>query len=465
MRIESVRFTRVAMTAALGVSLTCALLAATASSALAGGNQGRDSYSVNISPSSVVAKSSTTFDVAFTNTSSPGLQLDSAVIVPPWGFRITGASLPTGSHGTAGVFWNAVFLNRLGLPPGSTLHVSVKATAPSRCSAHPRYWHTFANGTGFFAPVFQLDRGSSVATTVSCDMATALEFSGQPNNALVGQDITGSSYDTSGPPVTVKLVDSSGNTVDSSAPVTITLNDPPGGSGTLGGTATEDAVNGVATFSNLTVNQPDNDYTLQASSTGVPSATSNPFDANASATPCPAGATCTNTITSGSGQLEVDVGTGTTAATLTESVDVGTPMDGAGSDPEADPGCENYTPPEASADWYEFVVQPADGQTFDRSKTVTWTVNGASADGFEVCFGAPYEFDAQDTDSGLAPPGTLPDGTQGYVGLLEPCSDYTSGSPCIESIRDVAIPQTEGQSVVASVFIPAGLTGDPMMGR
>ena len=67
-------------------------------------------------------------------------------------------------------------------------------------------------------------------------------------------------------------------------------------------------------------------------------------------------------------------------------------MDGPGSDPEADPGCANYSPPEASADWYEFVVQPADGETFDRSKTVTWTVKGTTTDGFQVCFGAPYQF-------------------------------------------------------------------------
>ena len=45
------------------------------------------------------------------------------------------------------------------------------------------------------------------------------------------------------------------------------------------------------------------------------------------------------TVTSGSGSLQVDVGSGSTDATLTESVDVGTPMDGPGSDPEADPGC------------------------------------------------------------------------------------------------------------------------------
>src|SRR5262249_13450352 len=138
-----------------------------------------------------------------------------------------------------------------------------------------------------------------------------------------------------------------------------------------------------------------------------------------------------------------------------------------GSDPEADPGCANYTPPEASADWYEFVVQPADNETFDRSKTVTWTVKGTTTDGFEVCFGAPYQFVALNSDSRPddAQAGRLPDGTQGFVGVLAPRSDFTGGSPCVSNLETQEDPTTGQEEAVASVFIPAGLTGDPWMGR
>ena len=54
------------------------------------------------------------------------------------------------------------------------------------------------------------------------------------------------------------------------------LNNP--GDGTLTGTATVAAVNGVATFANLAITLPGAGYTLQATSPGVTSATSQPFD-------------------------------------------------------------------------------------------------------------------------------------------------------------------------------------------
>ena len=49
-----------------------------------------------------------------------------------------------------------------------------------------------------------------------------------------------------------------------------------------------------------------------------------------------------------------------------------------------------------------------------------------TTDGFQVCFGAPYGFAALNSPTAgpmIAPAGTLPDGTQGFVGLLARCSD------------------------------------------
>ena len=76
-------------------------------------------------------------------------------------------------------------------------------------------------------------------------------------------------------PITVTAEDSYGN-VDTSfnGPITIALASNPGGA-TLGGTLTATAVNGVATFSNLTISSAGNGYTLQATSTGLTSATTN----------------------------------------------------------------------------------------------------------------------------------------------------------------------------------------------
>ncbi|PKF49895.1 hypothetical protein AT251_15440 [Enterovibrio nigricans] len=70
----------------------------------------------------------------------------------------------------------------------------------------------------------------------------------------------------------VNLVDNSGNIVSSNAAVTVSAS----GGGTLSGTTTVNAQNGVATFSDLsfsgTVSQ---NYALSFASTGLTSATSN----------------------------------------------------------------------------------------------------------------------------------------------------------------------------------------------
>ncbi len=77
--------------------------------------------------------------------------------------------------------------------------------------------------------------------------------------------------------VTVNAEDLYGN-VDTTfnGSVTLSLASNPG-SATLGGTLTTTAVNGVATFSGVTINEPGLGYTLQASSTGLTTGTSTPF--------------------------------------------------------------------------------------------------------------------------------------------------------------------------------------------
>jgi hypothetical protein len=93
-----------------------------------------------------------------------------------------------------------------------------------------------------------------------------LAFGQQPTNTLAGQPIT--------PAVTVRVQDGFGNTVtNSSLPVTIALDNA---AGTLSGTLTVNAVNGVATFSNLAVANTGS-YTLIASSPGLQPATSGAF--------------------------------------------------------------------------------------------------------------------------------------------------------------------------------------------
>ena len=79
-------------------------------------------------------------------------------------------------------------------------------------------------------------------------------------------------------PVTVVAVDPSGNQdLTFNGLVTIALAANPGGA-TLGGTLTVQAVNGVARFTNLTLNHDGSGYTFQVTSGNLAAATTNAFE-------------------------------------------------------------------------------------------------------------------------------------------------------------------------------------------
>ena len=105
-------------------------------------------------------------------------------------------------------------------------------------------------------------------------MASKLGFGTQPSSTGAGSPIT--------PAVTVQILDANGNLTSSTASVTVAIGTNPAG-GTLSGTLTKAAVNGVATFSNLSLDKPGTGYTLTAASTGLTGATSSPFNITAGA--------------------------------------------------------------------------------------------------------------------------------------------------------------------------------------
>lgn len=106
--------------------------------------------------------------------------------------------------------------------------------------------------------------------------ATHLVFTVQPSTTLAGVAIT--------PAVQVAAANSSGATDPTfTNSVTVALGTNPG-AGTLSGTTTVQAVSGVATFSNLSINNVGAGYTLTASTPTRTSATSAAFTITA-ATP------------------------------------------------------------------------------------------------------------------------------------------------------------------------------------
>ncbi len=140
---------------------------------------------------------------------------------------------------------------------------------------------TFSNlninnaGTGYSltASATGLSGATSTAFNVTAGTASKLVFSVQPSNAAAGASIT--------PAVTVTIEDASGNTVTSATnTVTIAIGTNPA-SGTLGGTLAVAAVNGVATFSSLSINKVGTGYTITANATGLLTAASTPFNVTA----------------------------------------------------------------------------------------------------------------------------------------------------------------------------------------
>ena len=111
---------------------------------------------------------------------------------------------------------------------------------------------------------------TSTAFNLTPGKASKLAFSQQPSTTPAGTVIT--------PAVTVQVLDANGNlvTTDSKDTITIGLGTNPGG-GSLAGTLTGIAQNGVATFSNLVISKPGNAYTLAASCSSLAGAASTAF--------------------------------------------------------------------------------------------------------------------------------------------------------------------------------------------
>jgi alpha-tubulin suppressor-like RCC1 family protein len=91
----------------------------------------------------------------------------------------------------------------------------------------------------------------------------------QPTNAIVGSSIA--------PAIAVAITDAAGNATTATNSVSLAIGTNPG-SGTLSGTTTVAAVGGVASFSDISIDNAGAGYTITASSSGLTGATSNSFN-------------------------------------------------------------------------------------------------------------------------------------------------------------------------------------------
>ena len=159
-------------------------------------------------------------------------------------------------------------------PGGSTLSGTATWAAAAGVADFPAC-RSIGTGTGYTltANCGGLRGATSAAFNITPAAASQLAFTVQPSTAVAGASIA--------PPVQVEIRDALGNLVTgSTASVTVTIGNNPPGTGVLSGTTTLNAVAGVATFPNLSINRDGVGYTLTAASGVLTGATSTAFNVN-----------------------------------------------------------------------------------------------------------------------------------------------------------------------------------------
>jgi hypothetical protein len=220
--------------------------------------------------------------------------LGSVLISAPAGFVITAA--PGSSSFTPS---SALFLD-LAVAPSATTTVTV--TAAATCAGGSYQWGVEAKQSNDFSGtgnLFQLDSESlgnlSGTPTGSCSLTFA---AGEPDTTNINSVIT-TAINSTGGPVTVEVLDASGNVdTSSTAAVTVAIG-PSEGSGSLSGTLTVNASGGIASFSDLSIDL-SGVYSLAATSPGITSMNSGSFTISqispCSVAPCTASATSATTM-------------------------------------------------------------------------------------------------------------------------------------------------------------------------
>jgi hypothetical protein len=315
------------------------------------------------------------------------------------------------------------------------------------CAADDYDWSVIAKQSNDFSGLPGNDFGplvdSSLTTSVTGGCGLALRFAAQPANARVNETITTTAYNSPpGDPVSVEVIDGAGNRVTTSnALITLTLASG-GGTGTLSGATEVTAVDGLATFDDLSIDAKGT-YALLASSAGLVSATSSTFQVDDAATPCAEGETCTATLSNANTRLGVNASPNlsTDAGVLVINRNLGAPIE-----PQID--CDGYNEL-SDGDFAVDFRTSGDGRekvataTIDKRTMNAQPENGAAF--LNMCFGAPPE-----APFAVKPGTPAPQPQQGLlVGLLPDCGAFPP--PCVSKRNKTGA----GQGVI-EVRAPAG---------
>ena len=288
-------------------------------------------------------------------------------------------------------------------------------------------------------------RASSGGCTNSNPCSLVFTTDGQPAGTTVNTTIT-SSFDSPGAgPVKVEVLDASGQPVtNSKAAITIAITSTANpGPGTLSGTRTVNAVGGVASFSDLSINQPGIGYRLTATSHGMNPATSDHFTIWSSIQQCST-APCLASASSA-----------TTSGTVTTSSADSTQFLGAGIG-GGSYGCPGTYQP--VSDPFSFDIVSGSGGMgqggqftavlrIDKKQVQSSGHPGASS--WQICYASTSSFTPRSGSPGTATIGDITFNT----GLLPDCSNTNPVPPCV---------QARNKDNAGDVLVTFLATGDPL---
>src|SRR5439155_1053851 len=233
-------------------------------------NKAGTGYTLTASASGLAPVTSTAFDITpgtatqWAFTQQPSTTVAGAAISPA--VQVTAldpAGNPVSSFTGSVTVW-------LGSDPGgSTLGGTTTVAAVNGVATF--FVSLNKAGTGYTLTASASGFATVTSTTfdITPGTATQLALTVQPTNTVAGGAIT--------PAVQVTALDPAGNLVPGfTGSITVALGNNPGGS-TLGGTTTVAAVNGVASFGDLTADKTGASFWLTATATGLAKATSSAF--------------------------------------------------------------------------------------------------------------------------------------------------------------------------------------------
>ena len=224
-------------------------------------------YTLNVAPASVASGAEHTFTATYKGKSQFGVG-SSNLTVPAEFTGVSLVSFVSSRGGTATLVGNTVELRGMNLGLNKTAVVTLKATVP--CGPATYTWSAITKSSSSFGggADFTLTSPSSLTTTATGECSpTELRFveGRAPTDAATGDTITNTDFDPSGDPVQVEAVRNGARLTSFTGPIGLTAS---GGPGTLSGGAAVAAVDGVATFPSLSIDQPGT-YVLTAASGSI----------------------------------------------------------------------------------------------------------------------------------------------------------------------------------------------------